>query len=56
MNLGVEVSALACSPLAPIAVVGTTSGFLFVVDLTEPQQGRIIHRTRAYNKAVTHIA
>lgn len=53
MSLGVEASTLACSPLAPIVVVGTTSGFIFVVDLTEPERGRIIHRTRAYTRPVT---
>lgn len=55
MNLGVEATALACSPVAPVAFIGTSTGFLFVVDFTDLEKGRIIHRVRAYNKPITNI-
>lgn len=55
MNLGVEPTAIACSPLAPAAVIGTASGFVFIVDLSDPKQCRIIQRFRAYNKPLTRI-
>lgn len=55
MNLGIEPTALASSPVAPAIIVGTAQGFVLVVDLSDPDRGRIIHRTRAYNSAVTRI-
>ena len=56
MSLGIEATALAASPVAPIIIAGTVSGFLLVIDLSDPEQGRIIHQTRAYNSWVTRLA
>jgi len=55
MTMGVEASALSTSPIAPIALIGTTSGYLFVVDLTDHKKGRIVHRTRAYTQPISRI-
>lgn len=55
VNLGMEVTAMACSPVAPVAFVGTAAGFVFVIDLTELEKGRIIHRARAYSKPISHM-
>ena len=55
LNLGVEPTAMASSPVAPFIIVGTVSGFLLFVDLSDPEHGRIVHRSRAYNSSVSRI-
>ncbi|XP_071090035.1 cilia- and flagella-associated protein 43-like isoform X1 [Haliotis cracherodii] len=55
VNLGAQATALACSPLAHIALVGTLTGHIFCVDLADIGKLRVVHRFRMYGGPVSHL-
>ncbi|XP_053730912.1 cilia- and flagella-associated protein 43 isoform X5 [Synchiropus splendidus] len=55
LPLHVQATSLACCPSAAYAALGTASGQLLFIDLTEPRQPRLVHHIRLYHSAVQHI-
>ncbi|XP_067656775.1 cilia- and flagella-associated protein 43-like isoform X1 [Haliotis asinina] len=55
ISIGAQATALACSPLAHIALVGSMTGHIYCVDLTDVEKLRIVHRFRIYGGPVTHL-
>lgn len=55
LSLGVDVTTMACSPIAPVALVGTTTGFILAVDVSEPDNCRVILRSRPFNGSISRI-
>ncbi|KAL4625031.1 cilia- and flagella-associated protein 43 [Arapaima gigas] len=58
LSLCVQVSAtsLASCPSALYVVVGTATGYVFFVDLTQKLQPRVVHRPRLHQLAIKHLA
>uniref|UniRef100_A0A3B3R9V8 Cilia- and flagella-associated protein 43 n=1 Tax=Paramormyrops kingsleyae TaxID=1676925 RepID=A0A3B3R9V8_9TELE len=50
-----QVTGLACCPLAQYAAVGTRSGHVLFVDLTQTQGPRVVHRHWLYHSALQHL-
>ncbi|KAM8852551.1 cilia- and flagella-associated protein 43 isoform 5-T5 [Synchiropus picturatus] len=53
--LHVQATSLACCPSAAYAALGSASGQLLFIDLTEPRRPRLVHHIRLYRSAVQHI-
>ncbi|CAG2236908.1 CFAP43 [Mytilus edulis] len=53
--VGVPATCMACSPLTHVAAVGTVSGHVMIVDLTNVQKPRIIKSTRMYHVPVSNL-
>ncbi|XP_076101512.1 cilia- and flagella-associated protein 43-like isoform X2 [Mytilus galloprovincialis] len=55
VSVGVPATCMACSPLTHVAAVGTVSGHVMIVDLTNVQKPRIIKSTRMYHVPVSNL-
>ncbi|XP_023698358.2 cilia- and flagella-associated protein 43 isoform X1 [Paramormyrops kingsleyae] len=55
LSLHAEVTSLACCPRAQYAAVGTRSGHVLFVDLTQTQGPRVVHRHWLYHSALQHL-
>ncbi|XP_048865310.1 cilia- and flagella-associated protein 43 isoform X2 [Brienomyrus brachyistius] len=55
LSLHTEVTSLACCPCAQYAAVGTRSGHVLFVDLTQTRRPRVVHRHRICHFAVEHL-
>ncbi|XP_068183619.1 cilia- and flagella-associated protein 43 [Antennarius striatus] len=55
LSLQTEVKSLACCPVAQYAAVGTATGNVLFVDLSNEQQPRLVHQVHLYNTSVDHL-
>ncbi|XP_063433248.1 cilia- and flagella-associated protein 43-like isoform X5 [Mytilus trossulus] len=55
VSVGVPATCMACSPLTHVAAVGTVSGHVIIIDLTNVQKPRIIKSTRMYHVPVSNL-
>lgn len=53
--MSVQVTSLACCPIAQYAAVGTATGNVLFVDLNMVQQPRLVHQVHLYHRAVDHL-
>ncbi|KAM6956299.1 cilia- and flagella-associated protein 43 [Aplochiton taeniatus] len=53
--LKVKVMSMACCPIAQYVAVGTVSGQVLFVDLTNKQEPRVVHRVHLYHTAVDYL-
>ncbi|XP_019644439.1 PREDICTED: cilia- and flagella-associated protein 43-like isoform X1 [Branchiostoma belcheri] len=53
--IGVQATSLVCSPSAEVAAVGTKSGHVYFVDLSNLQSPRIIYRHHMHQGPVLHL-
>ncbi|XP_037639094.1 cilia- and flagella-associated protein 43 isoform X1 [Sebastes umbrosus] len=55
LSLQVEVTSLACCPIAQYAAVGTASGSVLFIDLNRNEQPRLVHQVHLYHTSVDHL-
>ncbi|XP_041866469.1 cilia- and flagella-associated protein 43 [Melanotaenia boesemani] len=55
LPLQIEVTSLACCPIALYAVVGTVSGNVLFIDLNNEEQPRLVHQIQLYHTAVDQL-
>ncbi|XP_075997913.1 cilia- and flagella-associated protein 43 [Genypterus blacodes] len=55
LSLHVEVTTLACCPVAQCAAVGTKSGHVLFIDLNKETQPRLVHQVHLYRRPVDHL-
>ncbi len=51
----VQVTSLACCPVAQYAAAGTASGSVLFIDLNREQQPRLVHQVHLYHTPVDHL-
>lgn len=54
-QVGVQALSMACSPMLHVCAVGTTSGHIYYLDMTNPEDPRIVHRVKIYEGPVAHL-
>ncbi|XP_028325420.1 cilia- and flagella-associated protein 43 isoform X2 [Gouania willdenowi] len=55
LSLQTEVTSMACCPIAHYAAVGTSTGHVVFVDLSNEKQPRMVHRVHLYKTPVVHL-
>ncbi|KAM9364970.1 cilia- and flagella-associated protein 43 [Pholidichthys leucotaenia] len=55
LSLQAEVTTLACCPIAHYAAVGTASGNVLFIDLSQEHKPRLVHQVYLYHTAVDHL-
>ncbi|XP_017552052.1 cilia- and flagella-associated protein 43 isoform X1 [Pygocentrus nattereri] len=55
MSLQINVTSLACCPIAQYVAVGTVTGHVLFVEFTRKEQLRLVHRIHLYHVPVDHL-
>nr|XP_015203067.1 PREDICTED: cilia- and flagella-associated protein 43 [Lepisosteus oculatus] len=55
LSLQVQATSLTCCPAAQCAAVGTASGHICFIDLTQEHLPRLVHRVHLYHVPVEHL-
>ncbi len=50
-----QVTSMACCPIAQYVVVGTATGDVLFVEMTTKQKPRLVHRVHLYHVPVDHL-
>ncbi|XP_061084124.1 cilia- and flagella-associated protein 43 [Conger conger] len=55
ISLQIQVTSLACCPIAQLVAVGTDTGHVLFIDLTNEKQPRVVHRIHLYHAPVSQL-
>ncbi|XP_063303391.1 cilia- and flagella-associated protein 43 [Pelobates fuscus] len=55
LNLNIQATCMACCPSSSYAVVGSSDGHVYFIDVSRPQAPRIVQRITLYHVPVKHL-
>ncbi|GFY34879.1 cilia- and flagella-associated protein 43 [Trichonephila clavipes] len=55
IQLDEDITSMASSPLCSLVLIGSNSGFLHFLDVTDPKHPKVVHCVRPYEAPVEHV-